>query len=109
MSSNLPSLLTIEKHLTVFEESIKACQTLIEQTHLHTQLKTYQAAAEIYKRKDLASEFSLLIRKCEFMIAKSNPPVPPKDRNPTGTSEKSMLPQGNILSSKVLSSIRKVH
>ena len=108
MSSHLPIPSKLEQHLLVLEEQVRACETFVEQSALRDQLKSYQAAATIYKRKDLASEFSVLIRKCEFVIAKTNPPIPNDGSRGNQVTDRQLV-RINSLSKATLSEIRKAN
>ena len=95
------------------QTNILSKTTLSEIRKVHNSISD-EEYVKVRDGKNMLNQINILprdtlsqIRKCEFLIAKSNPPVPPKERNPTGTSEKGMLPQGNILSRHVMSQIRK--
>lgn len=93
--------------LAIIEQGINSVSTFVEQTELRDEIKTYKAAAEIRKRKDLALKFNRLMHICENHIARMNPPIPPKQRSPGRNGNR--LNCFNLLRKETLSQIRRTH
>lgn len=96
----------LPKKLSEIENKVYECKNVFEQVQVRDELRTYIAASEIYRRKDLAIKFNALIHECQYFIGKMNPAIDPKE---SGAMKTKVLHQCNTLPTYTLSRIRKTY
>ena len=88
-------------------QALSLCRTDFERLAIRDKARAVSAAAKILKRRDVQSQASWLVADAERLIAKANPPKPPRERSPGRLGN--TLPREQHIPRETLSKIRAAH
>lgn len=89
-------------------QALAEARTDVERVSIRNQARAAELAASVLKLREIEVSASILKADCERAIAAANPPVPPAERNPSG-SNTPVAPVQQALPRSELTRIRQAH